>query len=107
MISVLKRAYDNLLSLYGENLPIEILSRFYSEKAMLEGCELYLTYLDLIGKAWTVAQAVDKLAIKGKNGSYIIDTKTHWTAAVIENGEGKIVDLWDSRKEVAVRVWEF
>lgn len=60
-----------------------------------------------IGKAWTVAQVVDKLATKGKNGSYIIDTKTHWTAAVIENGEGKIVDLWNPGKEIAIRVWEF
>lgn len=50
MNSILQRAYDNLLSLYGESLPIEILSRFYSEKAMLEGHELYLTYLDLLGK---------------------------------------------------------
>lgn len=50
MNSILQRAYDKMLSLYGENVPIEICSRFYSEKAMLEGHELYLTYLDLIGK---------------------------------------------------------
>ena len=60
-----------------------------------------------IGKAWTVAQVVDKLAARGKNGRYIIDMKRHWTAAVIENGEGRIVDLWDPRKEIAIRVWEF
>ena len=48
---VLQVAREKMLSLYGESLPIEILSRFYSEKAMFEGCELYLTYLDLIGKA--------------------------------------------------------
>ena len=60
-----------------------------------------------IGKAWTVEQVVDKLATKGKNGSYIIDTKTHWTTAVIENGEGKIVDLWNPGKEIAIRAWEF
>ena len=50
MNSILQRAYAKMLSLYGERLAIEILSRFYSEKAMLEGCEIYLTYLALVGK---------------------------------------------------------
>lgn len=50
MNSILQTAYKKMLSFYGESVPCAILSRFYSEKAMLEGCELYLTYLDLIGK---------------------------------------------------------
>lgn len=34
---VLRVAREKMLSLRGENLPIEILSRFYGEKAMLAG----------------------------------------------------------------------
>ncbi len=60
-----------------------------------------------IGKGLSVAQVVNNLAAKGKTGKYIIDTTSHWTAAVIKNGKGKIVDLWNPCEKIAVRVWEF
>ena len=71
---ILEKAYSRMTELYGNkdtrywnhSPSVRILNRFYYEKQFLEGNELYLRYLELIGRMRTTAREMgEHLVVKG------------------------------------------
>ena len=71
---ILEKAYSRMTALYGNkdtrywnhSPSVRILNRFYYEKQFLECNELYLRYLELVGKMRTTAREMgEHLVVKG------------------------------------------
>lgn len=73
---IFDKAYKRLTELYGEKYhapDIRIISRFYEEKKILRESELYLCYLDFIGRLKeTAEQKGEHVTVSGTTGSSLI-----------------------------------
>lgn len=71
-----EKAYSRLLELYGREYDrphIAVLSRFYSEKAILSGSKLYMRYLDLLSRVRkAAAQKGEHIFVRGTTGASFI-----------------------------------
>ena len=71
-----EKAYSRLIELYGGEYStpdIAILSRFYREKRILAESELYMRYLDLIGKVRSTAELRgEHILVRGTTGASFI-----------------------------------
>lgn len=71
-----EKAYSRLLELYGGETAtpdIAILSRFYQEKMILQKSNLYMRYLNLLGKVREVAnQKGEHIFVRGTTGASFI-----------------------------------
>ena len=71
-----EKAYSRLIELYGGEYStpdIAILSRFYREKRILAESELYMRYLDLIGKVRSTAELRgEHIWVRGTTGASFI-----------------------------------
>ena len=69
----LQPVYKKMLSLYSESVPTAIFSRFYSEKAMLEGRGNYLTLLGLAAKLREKAREKgEHVRLRGSAGNLLV-----------------------------------
>ena len=55
----------------------------------------------------SVAEFVDLIASVKENASLIIGIKGHWTAALIEDGKGTVLDTWNCMNELVTEAWIF
>lgn len=73
---LIEKAYSRLLELYGGEYAtpdIAVLSRFYKEKAILGESELYMRYLDFLGRVRAVAsQKGEHIFVRGTAGASFI-----------------------------------
>ena len=74
-----EKAYSRLTELYASDYTtpdIVVLNRFYQEKMILGESELYMRFLDFIGKVRAIAeQRGEHIFVRGTTGSSFIH---HW-----------------------------
>ncbi len=70
---ILKKAYNRILEIYGDEPDVKIISRFYSEKKYLQESELYIRYLELLGRIKELAkQKGEHICVRGTVGSSFV-----------------------------------
>ena len=55
----------------------------------------------------TVSEFVDLVASVKENAPLIIGIKGHWTAALIEDAKGTVLDTWNCMNELVTEAWIF
>jgi hypothetical protein len=55
----------------------------------------------------TVSEFVDFVASVKENAGLIVGVWAHWTAALIENGQGTVYDTWNCMNEIVTEAWIF